>query len=175
MIPETHSPEPSREEMDAFIEASRLGNIAVVRGFLTNYPSAIDKKDESGRTALMIAVTYKRNNIVTLLLEYDASVNAEDRNKNTPLIMAATFGNMDAVRMLLEKGADISIKNKSNFTAVRSADQCGHRDIGDLIEQWPALQEERRLKQEREQALATDIADFSPALKRPIRVLRPFK
>ena len=67
--------DPSRKEIDAFVVAADIGNDVMVRKFLQEYGrTIINRKDSSGWTALMKAVSHGYNDIIMLLLDGDAAI-----------------------------------------------------------------------------------------------------
>lgn len=90
--------------------------------------------DELGYTALMYAVSSKKNELIPFLLNTDRGVNA--RNKfvgrqqvpvlglttgNTALSLAVIIGNLEAVKLLMAAGADPSIQNSVGYTSITMA------------------------------------------------------
>jgi len=139
--------------------ASICGHRETVR-ILLEKGAAIEAKG-GGRTALVWAVHHKHKETAALLLEKGAVVNESDRAGWTPLMTAVWQANIPMIQLLLEKRADLQKKDNTGKTAMDLAQDKGFEDIMALLEKWQQIQ-----------ALADDIADFSPALKRPIRTLR---
>ena len=79
-------------------------------------------------TALTVALTMKRTDIVKLLIEKGANVNIpESYNKLTPLHYACYMPNnssLEIVKLLIENGADLSIKDGLDRTAFDVAKTC---------------------------------------------------
>ena len=77
------------------------GKIAEVRAALARGED-VNSKDSDGQTALMIAVWFKHNSIVKLLLDQPAvDVNVKDKWGQTALHDAASANNAEGARMLL--------------------------------------------------------------------------
>jgi len=66
--------------------------------------------------------------------------------------------------LLLEKGADINAADIYDFTALKHARMNNHREAAALIEQWPAMQ-----KQRKEQALADALARELDEITKTVR------
>lgn len=88
----------------------------------------INTKDESGTTALHVAVQHGNLEIVRFLLEKGAKVSVKDKAKRQPLAMIFdSFEDDEAikreiVRLLVSKGADINVRNNdSDATLLISA------------------------------------------------------
>jgi ankyrin repeat protein len=72
--------------------------------------------EQAGQTALMLAASRDRGDIVRMLLDAGADVNAQDDDGSTALMCASEHGFIDIVRMLLaHPGCDPAIEdNVSN-------------------------------------------------------------
>lgn len=65
---------------------------------------------QAGQTALMLAVSHGRQEMVRVLLECGADVNVQDDEGSTALMCASEHGRAEIVKLLLEQpGCDISI------------------------------------------------------------------
>merc|ERR1711902_283161 len=92
------------------------------------------RASQHGQTALMLAVSHGRLDMVDLLLEAGADVNIRDEDGSTALMCAAEHGHMDIVKLLM-KHPEININAVDNdgATALRVAMDASHRDIGVLL------------------------------------------
>lgn len=62
---------------------------------------------QTGQTALMLAISHGRQDMVAALLECGADVNAQDADGATALMCASEYGRLDTVRLLLaQPGCD---------------------------------------------------------------------
>lgn len=66
----------------------------------------VNRANEYGCTALMIAAFYGRDDVIKTLLDNGADVNRVDRDGNTALMLAIREGKTDAIKILLEHGAN---------------------------------------------------------------------
>lgn len=66
----------------------------------------IDITDNSGRTALIVAIEFKSTEAINWLLQNQANPNHQDSFGNTPLFIAATHGDSDTLKILIDAGAD---------------------------------------------------------------------
>lgn len=65
---------------------------------------------QAGQTALMLAVSHGRQEMVWALLDCGADVNMQDDEGSTALMCACEHGRAEIVKLLLEQpGCDISI------------------------------------------------------------------
>lgn len=65
---------------------------------------------QAGQTALMLAVSHGRQEMVRVLLECGADVNVQDDEGSTALMCASEHGRAEIVKLLLEQpGCDVSV------------------------------------------------------------------
>lgn len=87
-------------------DAVRSGDLLRIRAVLSQGVAA-NATNQSGETALMVAVGLGRADIVRLLLDHHALVDAKDKNGTTTLIFASMSGHISVIKELLKKGADV--------------------------------------------------------------------
>jgi len=92
------------------------------------------RASQHGQTALMLAVSHGRDDMVQLLVEAGADVNIRDEDGSTALMCAAEHGHMEIVKTLMSH-PDINVGATDNdgLTALSVAMEAGHRDIGVLL------------------------------------------
>ncbi len=94
----------------------------------------IDAADEKGRTALMWASAWGRNDIVELLLQRGAETDVRDRYGETALMKAARRGIENVVKTLLDVGgADSRACDNRGKTALEKALQWGKTNVAGLF------------------------------------------
>ena len=109
-----------------------------VAGYLLEKGAAVDNKDASGRTALMYASSGPFAETVELLLDEGAQVNVQGTLEGfTALMTAAAEGQIDVVRILLVHGADPTLKDKDGDTAKSFAQEKGHAEVIQLLDNPP--------------------------------------
>jgi len=92
------------------------------------------KASQAGQTALMLAVSHGRVDMVKMLLESTADVNMQDEDGSTALMCACEHGHTDIVKILLSNpDCDPSITDNDGSTAMSIAMEAGHRDVGVLL------------------------------------------
>uniref|UniRef100_A0A8C6TSI8 KN motif and ankyrin repeat domains 3 n=1 Tax=Neogobius melanostomus TaxID=47308 RepID=A0A8C6TSI8_9GOBI len=78
------------------------------------------KASQAGQTALMLAVSHGRQEMVRALLECGADVNIQDDEGSTALMCASEHGRTEIVKLLLEQpGCDISIVDNVRVKTLR--------------------------------------------------------
>ena len=102
--------------MEQLIRAIRLGDTATVRALLQQGVNP-DVSGPSGRSALVLAASVARWEIVDLLLQAGANPNAANVSGLTALMLAATQNRDDAVQALLSAGADPLIEDTQHHNA----------------------------------------------------------
>lgn len=81
----------------------RIGNNPLVEW--ADKGADVNAKDSNGMTALMVAETMSRFEVIKLLLDKGADVNAKDNNGQTVLSYASYFINDGIVNLLKAHGA----------------------------------------------------------------------
>jgi ankyrin repeat protein len=109
-------------------KAAWTGNIGAVERILGRRGTLVDKKDESGDTALHCAASRGHHEIVEKLLKAGAAINTASSTQWTALHKAARNGHVAVVTALLahktEEGrriVDIHTKNERGATALHAA------------------------------------------------------
>ncbi|XP_053731758.1 KN motif and ankyrin repeat domain-containing protein 1-like isoform X2 [Synchiropus splendidus] len=92
------------------------------------------KAGQAGQTALMLAVSHGKLDIVGALLAQGASVNLQDDEGSTALMCACEHRHANIVRNLLaQSDCDTSLTDSDNSTALSIALEAGHNDIAVLL------------------------------------------
>ncbi|XP_068191457.1 KN motif and ankyrin repeat domain-containing protein 1-like isoform X2 [Antennarius striatus] len=92
------------------------------------------KASQAGQTALMLAVSHGRMDMVQALLARGAEVNLQDDEGSTALMCASEHGHADIVRLLLaQPGSDADLTDSDDSTALTIALEAGHNDIAVLL------------------------------------------
>ena len=78
----------------------------------------INKQDEYGKTALMIAIEKGCTDLVNKLIDLGADINKQDERGETALILAIQKGYTDLASRLVDAGADLDLQNKFEETAL---------------------------------------------------------
>ncbi|XP_041358194.1 uncharacterized protein LOC121375047 isoform X2 [Gigantopelta aegis] len=89
---------------------------------------------QTGQTAMMLAVSHGRPNMVKLLLENGATINEQDDDGSTALMCACEHGHSDIVKLLLaHPSCDATLTDNDGSTALTIAMEASHRDIGVIL------------------------------------------
>lgn len=92
------------------------------------------KASQAGQTALMLAVSHGRQEMVRALLGCGADVNIQDDEGSTALMCASEHGRTEIVKLLLEQpGCDISIVDNDGSNALSIALEASHNDTAVLL------------------------------------------
>lgn len=92
------------------------------------------KASQAGQTALMLAVSHGRQEMVEAVLACGADVNLQDEEGSTALMCACEHGRVETVRLLLAQPAcDISIVDNDGNNAMAIALEAGHSNIAVLM------------------------------------------
>ncbi|XP_074513507.1 KN motif and ankyrin repeat domain-containing protein 2 [Sebastes fasciatus] len=92
------------------------------------------KASQAGQTALMLAVSHGRGDMVRALLSCGAQVNIRDDDGSTALMCACEHGHVDIVRQLLSvPGCDVTLTDNDGSTALSIALEASQNDIAVLL------------------------------------------
>ncbi|XP_073333508.1 KN motif and ankyrin repeat domain-containing protein 1-like [Pagrus major] len=92
------------------------------------------KASQAGQTALMLAVSHGRMDMVQALLAQGAEVNLQDDEGSTALMCASEHGHAEIVRLLLaQPDCDATLSDSDESTALSIALEAGHNDIAVLL------------------------------------------
>ncbi|NXJ16727.1 KANK3 protein, partial [Odontophorus gujanensis] len=92
------------------------------------------KASQAGQTALMLAVSHGRQEMVEALLACGADVNLQDEEGSTALMCACEHGRVETVKLLLaQPTCDVSIVDSDGNNAVTIALEAGHSNIAVLL------------------------------------------
>ncbi|KAM7188359.1 Heterokaryon incompatibility protein (HET) domain containing protein [Rhypophila sp. PSN 637] len=96
--------ERQRTPLHAVAE-SRVFEMNRVALRLINAGVSVNKRDDTGRSALWVAASYGRTDLVRLFLAWGADVNDMNDFGQSPLWIASYQGHRDMVELLVERGA----------------------------------------------------------------------
>ncbi|XP_076127183.1 KN motif and ankyrin repeat domain-containing protein 1a [Alosa pseudoharengus] len=92
------------------------------------------KASQAGQTALMLAVSHGRMDMVKALLACGADVNVQDDEGSTALMCASEHGHVEIVKLLLaQPGCDATLSDSDESNALSIALEAGHKDIAVLL------------------------------------------
>ncbi|TMS10103.1 KN motif and ankyrin repeat domain-containing protein 4 [Larimichthys crocea] len=93
------------------------------------------RSNQTGLTALHLAVRHGRVVMVRLLLSHGADANIQDSQGTTALMFAAERGHTHIARLLLERSqCDLTLTDKRGRTALSIAMQGSHTDTATLLQ-----------------------------------------
>uniref|UniRef100_A0A8C5LQE9 KN motif and ankyrin repeat domain-containing protein 2 n=1 Tax=Leptobrachium leishanense TaxID=445787 RepID=A0A8C5LQE9_9ANUR len=92
------------------------------------------RASQAGQTALMLAVSHGRLDVVRALLACGADVNVQDHDGSTALMCACEHGHADIVSLLLAvPSCDVALTDNDGSTALSIALEAGQNDIVMLL------------------------------------------
>ncbi len=104
------------------------GNVEVVKKLVAKGAN-LDKQDNDGNTALIIAAQEEHIEVAKQLIEAGANLDIKDNNKDTALIRAVIRGHIEIVKCIVGAGANLDIQNEKGKTAIHLAIEKGCTDI----------------------------------------------
>ncbi len=151
------------DKIHEMLEAIRTGNITAVQSLLHNNSALANARDDTGDSALLLALYHKHEDIVKLLLghkphinifeaaalgdiqrinellrEYPELATAHSHDGFTALHLAAFFNHPEAVELLLKNHADVNAVTKNqtvapHATPLHSAAAAGNTRIVEML------------------------------------------
>ncbi|XP_014635224.1 PREDICTED: KN motif and ankyrin repeat domain-containing protein 3 [Ceratotherium simum simum] len=92
------------------------------------------KASQTGQTALMLAISHGRQDMVAALLACGADVNAQDADGATALMCASEYGRLDTVRLLLaQPGCDPALLDNEGTSALAMALEAEQDQVAALL------------------------------------------
>ncbi|XP_004595809.2 KN motif and ankyrin repeat domain-containing protein 2 isoform X1 [Ochotona princeps] len=111
----------NQEDMETVLQLFRLGNVNA-------------KASQAGQTALMLAVSHGRADVVRALLACEADVNIQDEDGSTALMCACELGHKDIAGLLLAvPSCDISLTDRDGSTALMVALDAGQSEVASML------------------------------------------
>ncbi len=129
------APAAGDEMLDRELHTMASRGDATAIGALLTKGASIDARDESGRTALLLATHANQIEAAKVLINAGADVNAKDAINDSPYLYAGARGHLEILKMTLAHGADLKSTNRYGGTALIPAAERGHVDtVRTLIE-----------------------------------------
>ncbi|XP_073510322.1 KN motif and ankyrin repeat domain-containing protein 2 [Phyllobates terribilis] len=111
----------SNEDIETVTQMLRLGDVNC-------------RASQAGQTALMLAVSHGRLDVVRALLQCGADVNVQDHDGSTALMCACEHGHVDIISLLLAvPTCDVALTDNDGSTALSIALEAGQNDIAMLL------------------------------------------
>lgn len=109
------------------------GDVELVTTMIEADASLVHARNDMEKTPLHYAVTNRKDEIITLLIEQGAEVDAADLTGMTPLHVAATLDRYDQAVLLLDNGAEIEARDSFEDTPLHSAAMHGNLKVLNLL------------------------------------------
>ncbi|ELR60024.1 KN motif and ankyrin repeat domain-containing protein 3, partial [Bos mutus] len=117
----------------ALTSVGREDDMAVVQR-LFQMGNVNAKASQTGQTALMLAISHGRQDMVAALLECGADVNVQDADGATALMCASEYGRLDTVRLLLaQPGCDPALLDNEGTSALAIALEAEQDEVAALL------------------------------------------
>ncbi|KAM6168762.1 KN motif and ankyrin repeat domain-containing protein 2 [Erethizon dorsatum] len=111
----------TQDDIETVIQLFQLGDVNA-------------KASQAGQTALMLAVSHGRVDVVKALLACEADVNVQDDDGSTALMCACEHGHKEITGLLLAvPSCDISVTDRDGSTALMVALDAGQSEIASML------------------------------------------
>lgn len=115
-------------------EAIKNDDITALEGALAGDPELANAPGSNGNNLLGLACSFRRHDMVRLLLKAGADVDSGNRYGWTALHQAGYSNNCELAELLLEAGARIDLSGRGEGgTPLMAALFWGHREVADLL------------------------------------------
>ncbi|KFH71772.1 hypothetical protein MVEG_02067 [Podila verticillata NRRL 6337] len=128
----------NEEAITPLIIASYNGFASICRLLVTLGHVNVNQKDNTQKSALLLASYAGHVEIMAELIEHGAALDALDQYGWSSLMLAAYAGRLDACKLLLEHGADPHIKTSNGKNARSLSWDAGHKSIAVYISKFVA-------------------------------------
>ncbi|KAM8763518.1 KN motif and ankyrin repeat domain-containing protein 2 isoform 1-T3 [Rhynchonycteris naso] len=111
----------TQDDIETLVQLFRLGDVNA-------------KASQAGQTALMLAVSHGRVDVVKALLACEADVNVQDDDGSTALMCACEHGHKEITGLLLAvPSCNISLTDRDGSTALMVALDAGQSEIASML------------------------------------------
>lgn len=124
-------------QLDVF-DASRKGDVTVLKQLYAKNPSVINTKNDSGYSPLMLAAYRGKFEAVQFLVDKVKTVD-DDSKYGTPLMAAAVKGYTKIAKLLIDNNANVNSKDENGTTALHYAAMFKFYDIAKYLIECNAL------------------------------------
>ncbi|KAG0028689.1 general RNA polymerase II transcription factor [Podila clonocystis] len=128
----------NEEAITPLIIASYNGFASICRLLVTLGHVDVNQKDNTQKSALLLASYAGHVEIMAELIEHGAALDALDQYGWSSLMLAAYAGKLEACKLLLEHGADPHIKTSNGKNARSLSWDAGHKSIAVYISKFVA-------------------------------------
>lgn len=104
-----------------------------VINLLLRHGADLEATDAAGNTALLCAIRFCQDAVVTQLLDSGARCDVRNDDGRTPLFYSVLRGHEGYVRQLLTRGVDIQARGRPSLSPLLLAVSTGHEDIVRLL------------------------------------------
>ncbi|MEM7402680.1 MAG: ankyrin repeat domain-containing protein [Myxococcota bacterium] len=108
------------------IEATQVGDIKDVQGFLVWHDADPNEQDSHGKSAVHHACEQGDTIIVRILVDNCGDLHVQDNQGKTPLHYAAAGGYAEVCRLLMQQGALLYLLDHDGNTPIDLAKKQGH-------------------------------------------------
>ena len=108
--------------------ASYFGHTETVRYLVGLKEVDVKHVENTGRTALSIAVVRNHPDVVEVLIDAGADIEVKDEKGRSRLLRASCLGHLDIAKVLVEAGADVCVTDNKGCACLALASYMGHTE-----------------------------------------------
>lgn len=110
----------NNDDVTAITTCAAVGRPEYFQKIISVFTDLINSVDESGRSALMLAVIRNYKKMVLEILSHSPQLDLFDSKGNSVVFYVAKHSTKDMMSLLIDSGADINMKNSKGTTALMS-------------------------------------------------------
>ncbi len=137
--------------------------LEIVIMMITQCKVIINAEDNSGNTALTLAVSKSLINIVNVLLKHGANIDQQVKgsHKNTPMHIAISMGNLNLIKLLLSYKPNLLIQNAQGKNILEEATSKPSTEIYKMIAEEYSKRLDSNIKEKDERVRKDQTNDVS--------------
>lgn len=118
---------------NAFLDAVKRGNVAMVRAGLDLYPQWLTMRDGHGHPLMYWVGVGGHKDLALLLIAGGTDVKGHSEEGTAALLRAAYGGHKDLVELLLNHGTSVNTRDKAGWAALHLAARKRHKEVVELL------------------------------------------
>ncbi|MCB9769472.1 MAG: ankyrin repeat domain-containing protein [Candidatus Omnitrophica bacterium] len=108
------------------------GDVDAVRTLL-DLGADLNRTDDTGNSAMTLAINTNNNEILTLFFDNGANVDGHTDSGIPYIVGVATIGDLATLKLFISKGVDVNISDSNGWTPLMAAAKRGREDICDAL------------------------------------------
>ena len=121
------------DPLPSLVQLVAEGTADDISGILSNNADINAKINELGWTYLHAAVSFRRDDVVKMIVELKADLDVQDNSGKTPLFVAVETGQKNIVDLLITNGANVNISSNNGDNPLSMSQKIGLDNISNIL------------------------------------------